>query len=231
MKKTNECLKKLYESRWDKLIHNGKGKGAAHPLLIKVADEYDSSDYKIMIFGQETYGWHGDLGDGNIDIEGLMKDYKGFFYGENAGRERLKKKNKRAFFNRRNFKFFQEEIKVDGKKIAFIWNNLAKIGNSQNSKHKGKGRQTKQIKDIEKEYFNLLDDELNILDPDIVIFRTGNRYIPSSSSKKLTKDSPVSIVKLDKHPDIFAIKAYHPSAYAYCKNVTKIALELVNKNI
>ena len=61
----NERLENLYSDKWQQLIENGKEKEAANPLLIKVSNSYIEADLKVMIFGQETYGWNGTLGDKN----------------------------------------------------------------------------------------------------------------------------------------------------------------------
>ena len=55
----NEKLKKLYESKWSKLIKSAKGSNAAYPLLIKVDDNYQKADVRVMVVGQETAGWGG----------------------------------------------------------------------------------------------------------------------------------------------------------------------------
>ena len=222
----NNKLKELYKVHWKSLLENAKDKKAANPLLIKVGCKYQKSDIKVMICGQESDGWNGTIGDKNKDIDFLMNDYKAYFYDEQSYFDtnesytddnyskcrRLKRKNKRAFWNRKNFKYFQEKLTFDNKNIAFIWNNLSKIGNSTKHK-KGRGKATKEIRELENKFFPVFEEELKILQPDIIIFRTGERNIPHSTSdnnEKLTKDNPVVVVKLENFPNIFAIKTYHP---------------------
>lgn len=142
---------------------------AASPLLIKVDQEYLHSDIKIMIIGQETDGWYGKLNSANKSVEELMEGYFNYFYQKT---DHGKNRGKRAFWNRKNFKYFEDELKEyfggKNKSVSFIWNNISKIGNA------GRGKPQKEIKRLERGYFNILKDEFEILKPDIVIFTTGS---------------------------------------------------------
>ena len=59
----NQELENLYRSKWDSLLEVASGlpSKASNPLLIKVDQTYIDSDIKVMIVGQETDGWHGQL--------------------------------------------------------------------------------------------------------------------------------------------------------------------------
>lgn len=228
----NKELEDLYLGKWDALVQYGENKGAASPLLMKVNDQYIEADIKIIIFGQETYGWNGDLGCKNVEF--LMNDYDAYLHNIKSYPyhypTRLKKKSSRSFWGRKNFLFFQEQIKFkDVKKIAFLWNNLAKIGNSANAKSKGLGKQSKSIEMLEEKYFQVIEEELGILKPDLIIFRTGNRKIPNSSSNKLTKANPATLVKLEKFPDIVVIKTYHPNAWTFSKVSQYQVLDIIDR--
>jgi uracil-DNA glycosylase len=72
---------------------------------------------------------------------------------------------------------------------------------------------TKEIENLEKEYFNFFEKELKILNPDIIIFTTGNRKIPIKHKKiKSIQEKPVSEVELENYPNIIAVRTYHPNA-------------------
>jgi hypothetical protein len=146
MNKINEKLKALYKGKWKDLTSEAdkiKEVKPAHPLLIKVNDNYEKADIKVMIFGQDTFVWHVEFSNGK-DIDFLMDDYdcylnnntQDYFY-----KGRVKRKNKRTFWNRSNFKYFQEQLNqhFEGKNVEFLWNNLSKIGKN------GKGKQTDDI--------------------------------------------------------------------------------------
>jgi len=169
-KSVNEKLFNLYESNWDNLIEGMKDlkTNAAHPLLIKVDEGYEKSDVKVMIIGQETDGWAGCFNEKFHSIEFLMNLYRAYYY---KGRF---KDQKRAFWNKKNFKFFEVKLKKyfvekEQKSVAFIWNNISKIG-----KH-GRGKPGENIMGLERRSFNILKNEIEILKPDMIIFTTGRR--------------------------------------------------------
>jgi len=200
----NEKLKELYENKWDNLILNAKNTDATYPLLIKVDDKYQNSDIKVMIVGQETDGWCGVLEDNKRDIVSVQDTYFNYLY-------KSKDKYNRPFWNRKNFRYFEEELikifSTKDKQVAFIWNNISKIGKNSS------GKPTQEIENLEKEYFNLFEEELEILNPDIIIFTIGNRKIPIKHKKiKLIKEEPVSEVELENYPNIIAVRTYHPNA-------------------
>jgi len=210
----NKKLKTLYSSKWEDLIKNIDNSNAAHPLLIKVNEEYVNADIRVMIIGQETDKWNGLFEDKKKTIDYLMNDYYNYFY-ENVDHDinlekRIKKKNKRPFWNRKNFKFYEEELKkiFKDKKVSFLWNNVSKIGKQ------GRGKPTTKIKEIENEYFkDIVKEEIKILKPDIIIFVTGNRYIPIEHEPvKKIKFEPVAKIKFKKFKDILAFRTYHPNA-------------------
>jgi hypothetical protein len=245
MNKINTQLTKLYASKWKELTNEAdkiKGVKPAHPLLIKVNDNYEKADIKVMIFGQETFGWHKEFSGGkNIDF--LMNDYN--YYLNNNTQDyfykgRVKRKNKRTFWNRSNFKYFQEQLETHfkGKSIEFLWNNLSKIGKT------GKGKQTDEIKVLENTYFNVIEKELKILQPDIIIFVTGptrdkllknklNTTLEQCSSqyktRQLAKVIFSDITNVD-NKEILAFRTYHPRYRAGRKNRNSEILELIIEN-
>lgn len=198
----NEKLKELYENKWDDLILNAKGTDATYPLLIKVDDKYQNADIKVMIIGQETDGWCGVLEDNKKDITSVQDTYFNYLYENN-------KKYSRPFWNRKNFRYFEEELTkiFSTKEVSFLWNNISKIGKNSS------GKPTQKIENLEKDYFNIFEKELEILKPNIVIFTTGSRKIPIEHKKiKPIKEEPVSQVELQKYPHIIAVRTYHPNA-------------------
>ncbi len=239
----NNQLKELYSRDWSELLQNAEGKKAASPLLIKVREEYQKSDIKVMICGQETYGWNGNIGSKDIDF--LMNDYEAYLYEDqdyfntnkaytdddySKGR-RLKKKQSRVFWSKKNYKYFEKELtkyfKAEDKTIAFVWNNLSKIGNSGEYKN-GKGKATKSVCELERKYFNIFVQELKILKPNIIIFTTGSRdgyikhhfgsnteflpklYLENNLLAEKTKNL-IAEIKLPDFKEISCVRVGHPS--------------------
>ena len=110
----NDQLTELYSKNWSVLEMQAKSiSNITHPLLIKVNEEkYLGSDIKVMIFGQETDGWHGKFPreEDPSTVERIMCGYESYFYGE-------KNKSKRPFWNKRNFKYFENNQLGSKKKI------------------------------------------------------------------------------------------------------------------
>jgi len=207
----NQLLKELYSSKWDDLISNSKGTGATYPLLMKVNEEYQNADIKVMIVGQETDNWGGLLEEQKRDIAYLMDDYYSYLYNldNKLNSKRLKRKKQRPFWNRKNFKYFQEELtkRLPSKKLAFIWNNVSKIGMTR------RGKVTESVQNLEKEYFNVFEEELKILKPDVIIFTIGNRTIPlKCEKKKIIDEMPMREIIFENYSNIIAVKTYHPNA-------------------
>jgi len=234
----NKELKKLYEKYWDDVMIEGKKvikdttikiDHPANPFLLAIDEKkYEEANFKVMIFGQETWGWDGDFGKTIDELMGhYAKSKKDYLDGRNKG------------FSQ-GYHFFQEEIteKYRNKKFIFIWNNISKIGRNE-----AKG-QTKNIKDLEQRYFPVIKEELEILKPDMVIFLTGNRdscirfNFPSVQFEKYHKNAtlksfngkikfqPAYRVITSKLP-IKSVKVYHPSYFGGFNNIKNDALDLL----
>lgn len=171
-------------------------------MLIKVDYKYIDADIKVMIVGQETDGWCGKLEDNKKNIENVLDTYYNYLY-------KSKDKNRRPFWNRKNFKYFQEELskKLIPCSVSFIWNNVSKIGKIS------RGKPSKKIEELEKKYFNVFEDELKILKPNIVIFTIGNRKIPVEHQKsKPINGKYIFKINFKNFKNIISFSTYHPNA-------------------
>lgn len=180
----NKQLKDLYTSKFQQgppcvlqlLREMRRGENPpAYPLLLKVNEEiHNKADLKIMIMGQETDSWERQQKRSftPIDqsskivantVDDFMDTYRTFLneWGKNSPFWHYIK-NINSSLNRQ----------LPGKTIEIIWNNIYKIGN----KEKGKNRPTDIIRSFENEHFNVIEEEVNILKPDAVIFFTGPNY-------------------------------------------------------
>lgn len=232
----NDKLKKLYQTKWSCLLENAHGTEAAYPLLIKVGDEYKTADIRVMIVGQETDGWIGQLTNGTKSIDGTMETYYNYLYNINNGcnEKNLKAKTKRPFWNRKNFRYFEEELaKIDtNKKFAFIWNNISKIGNDGDN---FRGKQKENVRELEKQCFSgIFEKELEILNPNIIIFVTGNRPPPVKHDLLPTGLKEVTqVIFHEQFSNIIAVKTYHPNAKIKGgkKHIKKYIVEFIKDKV
>ena len=166
MENLNEQLKNLYSKNWDvlleKLDSDENPIAGCFPLVIKINEEkYKNSDFKLMVFGKETNGW--DEGDGTLDS--VLETY--YKFTDSQGEFNV---DYRSFFWDR-VKDFHRTLKVkSNKNIYLIYNNLLKIGKLDS------GRPPKYITDMERKYFSVIEDEIKILRPDLLLFLSGENY-------------------------------------------------------
>lgn len=221
----NNKLNKLYSERWSVLSHElGQIidnidfiQKPTNPLLIRVNEaDYLHSDIKVMIIGQETNDWGHDF-NGNVDeVFEIYDDFynSGYAITSYGGH----------FWNGFNrFSALLQE-KYKGKKISFIWNNVVKIGASGRDQNHPQNH----IYEIELNHFKVLEQELDILNPDIILFISGPSYddnikelLPEIEFEKFSNDfQPRELAKLKfkSHKNIF--RTYHPN-YLWRNDINK----------
>lgn len=219
----NEQLEILYSEYFDQFINelSALGKKAfSYPLLLKIDEgKWENARLKIMIFGQETRGWVKDPNKQNI--QNIMDAYYDYYY-----RKTYNKARSMAFFNgfNRAKKIIQQNDKYREKTIDIIWNNINKVG-----KYSGTGV-IDATRKIEREHFNVISREIDILKPDLIIFFTGphrdgdikcnfpnaifNRKLTEPYGKK-RKKGKYALIDGYKFK---AIRLYHPAGFGQCTN-------------
>ena len=163
----NQKLLKLFESKWeavDKVYNALQGEEEWAVLhLACVPPNYEKMKYKILIVGQENDGW-GIEDNARLSMFATLdfldsKDYN----------------DRRPFFSF-PYKFCKsinnlEDIK-DSKKTYFTWVNLREFSFDETPKT-SLGKEAQSMIDNE---FNILEEEIKIINPDIVLFLTGPDY-------------------------------------------------------
>ena len=226
----NEKLKILYTSKWDALIkafepiHSDEKIDIkpANPLLLYVdsEEEYKKADIRLMIFGQETNGWYENE---DVTLDAVQKLYNGFFNEGDCW------KYGGQFWN--GVKRFKQLLstKYPNKKVRLIWNNIVKVG-----KYTDKGFPPDYIYEIERETFNVIPKEIEILKPNLVLFLTGPNYdgiikdnFGSLVYNKLPEFTVRQLAKVELQKGSIAYRTYHPN-YLWRNDIDKYFETIIN---
>jgi len=216
----NNSLKQLYNSKWTEYYNElqkiWKGdkfvKKPTNPLLLKIDNETDfkKAEIRIMIFGQETNGWY----ENSDDLESIINAYQDFFgtdYCYSYGGQ---------FWNGVNrFRSMLQE-KYPDKKIRLVWNNLVKTGKSD-----GRGMPPDYIYQIERNNFEVIKEELKIVNPNVVLFLSGPNYdkiikdnFGALKYESLAPFSERQLSKITLDSVDFCFRTYHPN-YLWRNNI------------
>ena len=206
----NQDLYKLYSQKWEGLRIAVESlpidSRPTHPLLIRLPDEnaYHTADVKMMIVGKETNDWEGPFGKHSMDS---LLDFYAAFLPANG-------KSKRSPFWQ-YIKKWAEQIRTytPNETVSIVWNNIHKLGRAGEI-----GTPCKSTQEIAKQHFNILEEEVKILKPDIVIFFTGPDYdnaisaqLPGIELEEITAGKRKQIAHC-VHPSLpyLSYRTYHP---------------------
>lgn len=218
----------------------------ALPLLLELNDDesYENADLRVMIFGRETNNWNDPIDfrkifpfgtynfnlqtsedvvteimgrhvEGEKDYYGLGDLYHSYFFKD----EETDKRGNSTPFTRRSDQFIDSlKAKLPDTTIEYLWNNVSKIGCGGTDFGKSCRKQTAEIREIEREYFGVVADEVKILKPDIIIFLTGKTADDEIKEKFGLSDNDFSTIMegifLDRIniPGVkYAARTIHPS--------------------
>lgn len=188
-------------------------------LLGGVPDEYEQASNKILIVGRETKNWL----NGNEWIN-LQYDKKGtrrlmeksicFFQGQIKDNKKNSQGN--SFLN------FVRDIAKKSGRDGLLWANIYAF--DYNGGHVNHIKDKNMIKEIETISRKIIVAQIEILNPDIIIFATGNqgiaarrRYFPNSELRERTAiegypSKDLWAFKLPDH-DAQCYRIHHPSSF------------------
>ncbi|HWI50619.1 MAG TPA: hypothetical protein VNT01_00580 [Symbiobacteriaceae bacterium] len=158
----NRALSTLYGERLQDLFAElGGAERVSNPLLVEAQPGYGAVQTRLMVVGQQTFGWEGALGQGVGDdpVGRLMQAYRDYRVGANW----------------RSTPFWQAAYELygllnpAGPDEGFIWSNLIKVD-------QGGYRPEPEVEVAARRLFGVLPDEVAILEPDVVAFFTGPGY-------------------------------------------------------
>ena len=240
--KLNEQLETLYASRWKEtcsallgIADNGQAVvKPAYPFLLStvrwengMANEnwYTEADMKVLVFGKETNTWVGDADDfgvppspvfsSKVSLGAVMGIYENFYatYYHHGG---FSYNGTRYGTFHYGFNQFASLLnaRCPDKKIAYLWNNIVKVGKAD-----GSGFCGTEIYEAQKRCFMVVGGEVEILKPDLILFLTGdydNRIIDcwNGAQFEALPSFTVNDVAQVKLPGISvpAYRTQHPSA-------------------
>lgn len=229
----NQQLQNLYASKLQDLkelfskLNNSDSdtdKDFSWPLLLYVWEEdYAKANVKLMVFGQETYGWNSPVPRiEDNDIHSLISTYISHELGH--GRDD-KRSNFWPFVYKLNRAFGNNDTN------CFIWNNILKFG-----KEDTPGRPSQNVTQAEIMHFNVIAEEISILHPDVCIFLTGPDY-DEDIKKKFGDVEFISVEGYD-HRQFARLKSrylpknsfrtYHPG---YGNRISGLYQDIMNKII
>ncbi|RYF68708.1 MAG: hypothetical protein EOO39_18930 [Cytophagaceae bacterium] len=170
----NKQLQAVYESYLATLHQPGKiwDENMSSPLLMHVFDEYENVSKKIMFVGQETHSWAGFMNE-RRGLSELLKEYESFqmgntYKGSNGSSKPRPLNSPFWNFNRSCFVGING-LKNDRRNKGFLWTNISKFDVNGTTP-------SKEHVDAHIQGFELLIQEINITQPDIVVFYTGKKY-------------------------------------------------------
>ena len=207
MKDYSQNLNELYRGVMPELNRIGRlYEGVSGPLLVAVPEGFDQATVRLMIVGQQTYGWP----CVSLGLDELLRRYRCFDLGRCY---------RRSPFWQASHSLYAR-LNPNGPDRAFVWSNLVKVDQCAR-------RPSPQLEE-EVCRLGLLAGELQVVRPDAVVFFTGPYYderlrqtFAGVELAPLTPD--VRDVALLKHPD-FPAKAYRTYHPAYLRRAKKWAV-------
>ena len=223
----NERLRKYQEDWFEGVfrpyVENNMELDISDPFFTGVSDEYEKADKRIMIVGQETYGWNLYSYDCKIETSQQWSiDYL---------RSQLHYSTNYEINNSQFWHFFRAIRKEN---IVPCWNNIDKAQRNINGKTKAltvkiERELNKNLPDSDQTIFQR---EIEITKPDVIVFVTGPSYhITMETAMNLDKKTLQNIRPTLQTPcvDISAVTnlgvptfwTFHPTYIARNKNLCR----------
>lgn len=209
---------------------------------------YEKGELKVMVFGRENNNWNDkgnrkntakyteystynfnleDSDDILTEIRGRHADKSGNPVPEDKEMygltdiywdycyNPLSHKNQ---FSKRMIQLINELEEKTGKKIGLVWNNLFKIGRGNKNIGHSCGLSPQYIQKIEKETFDIVKKEIEILNPDVIIFMSGTaadnaikEKLGLTSDFRLIDPELPNLLRIDIPGIKYAARTIHPS--------------------
>ena len=199
-----------YQAKWLKQVFEPFAKKYAnisYPFFLGVSEKYFQADNRIMIVGQETYGWSMYKPDWSIDDSQNWAinylDYQLHYSNDSELKEQFGRRNSSPFWG-----FFKQFSNAD---IVPCWNNVDKAHQIFDGKTKSltEAMETELnciLPDSNKTLFQM---EVEITKPTLIVFITGHTYSRTMEAALNLKNGSLENAK--------------PSLQNGCVDITEIA--------
>ncbi|MFC1999692.1 hypothetical protein ACFLXE_02905 [Chloroflexota bacterium] len=180
----NKSLFEIYKNHWPSLRRALEGMGTvtlklSYPLMMHVFPGYEKANPRLLVVGQETYGWGfngkadylgSSIWDDSIEkldehgsVEQLVRELTGLYEGFKMAENYYSVPFWRAIHE------LHRRLNPNCPKHGFLWTNLIKVSQS-------KRRPSPKIERIVCDSFPVLLLEIKAICPDVVVFFTGPLY-------------------------------------------------------
>lgn len=199
-------------------------------LLGGVPDDYEQSPNKILIVGRETKSWLKSWDDFQYNENGIKRSMdKSKEFLQDQLKEEKKDTRGNSFLN------FVRDIAKKSGRDSLLWANIYAF--DYKGGHVNHIKDKNMIKEIETISRKIIVAQIEILNPDIIIFATGNqgiaarrRYFPNSELRdcKAIEGYPSKDLWAFKLPEYDAqcYRIHHPSSFSREKKQAR--QELIN---
>ena len=211
-----ERYMKISEEHKDFLDKSLSYKYLSKLLLGGVPDEYEQAPNKILVVGRETKGWLNSWNDFQYDENGIKRSMaKSKVFLQDQLKDEKKNTRGKSFFN-----FVRDIAKKSGSN-GILWANI--YASDYKGRHISHIKDTNIIKEIEAISKKIIVAQIEVLNPDIIIFATGNqgiaarrRYFPNSELRECTAiegyaSKDLWAFKLPEY-DARCYRIHHPSS-------------------
>lgn len=205
-KELNKYQKEWFEEIFEPYIIENPNANISYPFFTGVVEQYVKADKRILIIGQETSGWNIYKPDWTIeDSQQWSVNYLSYqldYCNDAKLKEQFKRKNSSPFWG------FFKAFRKDG--IVPCWSNVDKAQRNINGKTQGLTEDIEIAFNQKLPHTNktLLQKEIEILKPNVIVFITGPRY-------RVTMEKALALKEK-------ALKGYEPSHDDGCIDISDI---------
>ena len=207
-----EQLHEFYWSKWSEIVDGLRSRqGLSAPLLLKPHGEYFSAKRKLMVVGQETNRWYVEdepRSASMTTLHLLLDNYHDHVIKRIKGSQPFWKASR----------IIADCLNPDLKdQPSLAWSNIVKTDRLKKVNEKISGVRPSLEDEEWISQFNMLQEEIRILKPEVIVFFIGpcycDRLEKTFPGVNYTRPSTASLWSPVSHPDlpIHSYLTYHPS--------------------